>query len=454
MGTGRRRHRHPRTPSPALHIRRPAIASDSTHVFRRRPQRSGSSPSERLAMVADFERRSSHASSLERRYRAADVVDRTARRGRPTTQTSPPRRAGQASPCASISTCRGKAIATTCCVLRRSESSVMQLSWVRAHCLDRLALWSSTSGCRSTKRTGVMEVRCANTCLWGYRSQSVEQHVRSRRSVVVLALILTLIVTAALLTVGQSVAGAQTGGSRCTDASNSRQRSPSATNGSNFSGDTFRFESTFGFWAYSSMPDPTVDGSADLSVADAMSQGADGWDGYRTQCTGTIPDGGAGWTQFGRLGFSGLNPVATGDQTNMIGWVNFAGVPAGTNQRCSEFLNSAPGALGAACLFVADRDTNTSNDNAYLWEYGIVMNYNSDAYRNRVWTTNMNRTVAPWLHVQATMTHEFGHVIGLAHPAVGASDRLTMDTQVAAGIAQRERFWVGNGDMWGSWDRK
>jgi len=265
------------------------------------------------------------------------------------------------------------------------------------------------------------------------------------------AVLVVLIVFALVLPGGAGTSGAQTGDNRCTDASNRRQQA--ATAGGTFNGDTYVYQSTFNYYTHSSFPEANIDQNT-ITARFATTLGADSWDGYRTNCTGTLPDGGVGWSAFQHQGSFANNPLATGDSTNMAGWVNFTNIPAGTPVICRDFLASQTTAFAAVCLYTADPDGNATNDTAYLWEYGVAFNYNSTTYLNGSFTTNMSRTTAPWRHIQATAAHEWGHVIGLAHPAGGTSARMTMDAPTADGAAQRDRYWLGNGDMWGAWDRK
>lgn len=202
---------------------------------------------------------------------------------------------------------------------------------------------------------------------------------------------------------------------------------------------SWRFHSTFDFYQNTaSFP------SGLPNLSSAMSAGPGGWNEFRTSCDSTP---GTSWTGYRFAGTNTLTP-SKADGYNTMGWENFSSPPGDADARCAqEMRNVGSNGYGYACIFVDSLNR--------LYEYGVSLNPGATP----PWSTDLNAT-EEYLIVQAVMTHEYGHVSGVAHTNAESSTfnrnddhaALTMYPWLATNDG-RANYWpytLGLGDMDGA----
>lgn len=165
-----------------------------------------------------------------------------------------------------------------------------------------------------------------------------------------------------------------------------------------------------------------------------MDAGPGGWNALRTFCPITTS-----WTSFVDYGHQPKSPNKA-DGYNVIGWTNWNNPPADDDTACrmNEIAHALDG-LGNTCSFVT-----TSTIPWREYEYGVELNV---ARSN--WTTDLN--VQGW-SVQAVMTHEYGHIVGLGHTrpsGCNSADAEAMLTMYPCEFGGNWHYWLGVGDQTG-----
>ncbi len=165
-------------------------------------------------------------------------------------------------------------------------------------------------------------------------------------------------------------------------------------------------------WNFHYNPFTTPPGLTNPIAGQAIMAGAGGWNEKRTHSP-LCSVGGASWTRFTQ----GANVSATPgvvDSWNTIGFQNFAFPVSNTNVDCAASMAASPNLLAVTCAW---------GSQGYLkgdiFQADVVLNSNGVA-----WTTDLSSFERI---VQSVSTHEFGHVVGLAHVGANLSNSCSQD---------------------------
>ena len=193
-------------------------------------------------------------------------------------------------------------------------------------------------------------------------------------------------------------------------------------------------------WNYHYNPWTTPPALSNPVAGQAIMAGGGGWNEKRTSSPACVV-GGPSWTHFAQGVDVGATP-GVADSWNMIGFQNFQFPAANTETNCRAALQGSPTALAVTCPWGTGGFASGT-----IYQADIVFNASSD------WTTDFRYQL---VNVQAVATHEFGHVVGLAHVAGETCSTnedhwgLTMYRAYCSEVQGSYRqYTLGKGDMTG-----